>query len=64
MARNYDDDFLHQLYNTIANYDPDFITERKATKYSRSYYRYHNIKIAVTRDTFTNTVTSISVIKM
>jgi len=64
MARNYEDEFLRKLYDTLAEYNPDFIVERKASKYSRTYYRYHNIKIAVTRETFNNTVTAISITKM
>ena len=64
MARNYEDDFLRDLYNHIANYDPDIITERRATKYWRTYYRYHNLKIAVTREAFDNSVVSISITKM
>ena len=64
MARNYDDDFLAYLYDKIADYDPTFITERRANRYSRSYYSYHNIKITVTKDHLTNSISAISITKM
>ena len=63
MARNYETDFLRYLYDKIADFDPVFITERRANRYSRAYYRYHNIKIAVTTDNLDGTVTSISITK-
>lgn len=64
MARNYDDEFIRDLYSKIADFNPTLITERKASRYSREYYKYHNIKIAITRDSYDNTVTSISITKM
>lgn len=64
MALEYDSQFIQDLYNAIAKYNPTEVATRRASRYTRTYYKYHNIKISVSRETLTGIVTSISITKV
>ena len=64
MVLEYDSQFIQDLYNAISKYNPAKVATRRASKYTRTYYKYHHIKIVVSRETLTGTITSISITKV
>ena len=57
-------DFMLELFNHIADYDPQHICTKAANKYVREYWKHKNIKICVTRNKIDREIISITLTKL
>lgn len=57
-------DFMLELFNHIADYDPQRICTKTASKYVREYWEHKNIKICVIRNKIDREIISITLTKL